>query len=143
ISEIAQEMNFKPLQSRHPATLLAVVSAALLAMQKGGTGGLALWPLFGTANQLMGALSLLVISVWLAKQGKPTIYTVLPMLFMFAVSGWALVGNLLGYVTRGQWHLAIIGGLILGLELFMVREVVVHMSGYRHAPPGSGGVAEA
>ncbi len=137
ITEIAQEFDFKPLQGRHPATLLAVGSAAILAMQKGGTGGLVLWPLFGTANQLMGALSLLVISVWLAKQGKPTRYTVLPMLFMFAVSGWALVGNLVSYVTSGQWHLVIIGGLILGLELVMIREVATHMAGRSDAPPGA------
>lgn len=143
IAEIAQEMNFAPLQSRHPATLLAVGSAAILAMQKGGTGGLALWPLFGTANQLMGALSLLVISVWLAKQGKPVVYTGLPMLFMFAVSGWALVGNLVSYAVGGQWHLVAIGALIFGLELFMIREVVAHMSARRGVPPAAHGAADA
>ena len=58
------------------------------------------------------------------------------MLFMFAVSGWALVGNLIGYVVGGQWHLVVIGGVIFGLELFMIREVAAHMS--RHSDPPTG-----
>ncbi|MDA1192924.1 MAG: carbon starvation protein A, partial [Candidatus Poribacteria bacterium] len=110
ITEIATDLNIKPLQGRYAATALAVGSAAILSFQKGGTGGMSLWPLFGTANQLMGALALLVISVWLAKQRRPTLYTLVPMVFMMAMSGWALVAGLMGYFANAQWHLVIIGG---------------------------------
>lgn len=42
----------------------------------------ALWPIFGTANQLLAALSLIAVSVWLSVRGKPNWFTVLPAVFM-------------------------------------------------------------
>jgi carbon starvation protein len=42
----------------------------------------ALWPIFGTANQLLAALSLIAVSVWLSVRGKPSWFTVLPAVFM-------------------------------------------------------------
>ncbi|MGQ0505129.1 MAG: carbon starvation CstA family protein, partial [Myxococcaceae bacterium] len=49
------------------------------------------WTLFGTSNQLLAALSLMGVSVWLKKQGKRYWYTFLPMLFVSAVTLTALV----------------------------------------------------
>ncbi len=135
VTEIAEDLNVKPLQTRHGATIFAVGSAALLAFQNGGTGGMALWPLFGTANQLIGALALLVITVWLTKQSKRTLYTALPMAFMLAVSGWALIGNLYQHTGEAKWHLVIIGGLILALELWMIGEIARYMSRYKRPDP--------
>jgi carbon starvation protein len=52
-----------------------------------GTGGWRMfWTLFGTSNQLLAALSLLGISVWLKKLGKRYWYTLYPMLFVAAVT---------------------------------------------------------
>ena len=135
VTEIAEDLKIKPLQTRHGATIFAVGSAALLSFQNGGAGGMTLWPLFGTANQLIGALALLVITVWLAKQSKRTLYTALPMAFMLAVSGWALIGNLYLHVGKGEWHLVVIGGLIFALELWMIGEIVRYMSRYKQPDP--------
>ena len=44
------------------------------------------WTLFGTSNQLLAALSLLAISVWLKKLGKPFWFTAIPMVLVFAVT---------------------------------------------------------
>jgi carbon starvation protein len=49
------------------------------------------WKLFGTSNQLLAGLSLLAITVWLKKQGRPIWYTVVPMVFVLAVTATALV----------------------------------------------------
>jgi hypothetical protein len=38
-----------------------------------------LWQLFGASNQLLAALSLLVVSLYLRSLGRPTLYTLLPM----------------------------------------------------------------
>ncbi|MGK7395232.1 MAG: carbon starvation CstA family protein [Candidatus Cyclobacteriaceae bacterium M3_2C_046] len=51
----------------------------------------AVWPLFGATNQLLAALALLVVFVWLKKQGKKTVFIVLPMLFMLVMTIWALI----------------------------------------------------
>lgn len=50
-----------------------------------------IWPIFGSANQLLAGLSLLAVSAWLAKSGKKNFMTVIPMVFMFAVTLTALV----------------------------------------------------
>ena len=52
------------------ATLLAVGSCLLLAFGAGGadgSGGLQIWPLFGTTNQLLAGLTLMVITVMLVR----------------------------------------------------------------------------
>ena len=50
----------------------------------------ALWPLFGAANQLLASLTLLAITVWLAKSGKDNGFLKYPMYFMFCVTLTAL-----------------------------------------------------
>ncbi|MCA3016983.1 MAG: carbon starvation protein A [Myxococcaceae bacterium] len=44
------------------------------------------WTLFGTSNQLLAALSLMGVSVWLKRQGRRYWYTLAPMLFVTAVT---------------------------------------------------------
>jgi carbon starvation protein len=132
ITELSASYRSRIFASRHRATALAVVTAALLALsQGGGRGGLILWPLFGTANQLLAALSLLVLSVYLLKKRIRALYTLIPMVFMIAVTGWAMVINLQEFVLGGDWHLAIIGGLILLLEIWMIVEAVSAYSAFR------------
>src|SRR5256712_5743521 len=50
-----------------------------------------LWQLFGGANQLMAALSLLLVTVWLASVGKNWLYAGLPMIFMYVTTMASLV----------------------------------------------------
>jgi carbon starvation protein len=49
------------------------------------------WTLFGTSNQLLAALSLMGVSVWLKQQGKRHWYTVAPMVFVSGVTLTSLV----------------------------------------------------
>src|SRR3990167_3798242 len=56
-----------PLRNQHLASLISVALAILLVLT--GTW-IYLWQLFGGANQLMAALSLLLVTVWLVSQGK-------------------------------------------------------------------------
>jgi len=48
------------------------------------------WTLFGTSNQLLAALTLLAITFWLARTGRPYWFTLAPMLFMLTITLWAL-----------------------------------------------------
>ena len=48
------------------------------------------WTLFGTSNQLLAALTLLAITVWLRALKKPYWFTLLPMLFVMTITVWSL-----------------------------------------------------
>jgi carbon starvation protein len=64
------------------------------------------WTLFGTSNQLLAALTLLGITVWLYRSGRRYWYTLLPMVFVGAITLWALgIQVLVGVrdAVRGVW----------------------------------------
>ncbi|MEQ8770688.1 MAG: carbon starvation protein A [Phycisphaerales bacterium] len=95
-----------------------------------GTGGLILWPVFGATNQLLGGLALLVLTVWLVRRGRPPWVTALPMVFMLAMTGWAIVElarSFMGPVDGrgGRPGLLVILLLMLGLEVWIVAEAAV------------------
>jgi carbon starvation protein len=131
ISEIAVTCKIPALGKKHPATLIAVVTALLLAFaggDGGGKGALALWPLFGSVNQLLGGLALLVITVWLAKKKIPIIFTAIPMVFMIVMTAWAMKINLMSFYADQKWLLFTIGGIITVLQTWMIIEGIVVLS---------------
>jgi carbon starvation protein len=72
-----------------------------------------LWNLFGAANQLLAALSLITVSIWLLKKGKKYLFTLVPGLFMLATTIVALVVILVNeYIPKGNWMLST-GDIIL------------------------------
>jgi carbon starvation protein len=126
VTEIAISCKIPALGKKHPATFIAVITALLLAFSSGGgKGALALWPLFGAVNQLLGGLALLVITVWLAKKKIPAFYTAIPMVLMIAMTGWAMKINLVGFYAQDEWLLFSIGALITLLQIWMVVEGVI------------------
>lgn len=63
-------------------TLVVILSILLLASGEFNT----LWPIFGSANQLLAALALLTIAVWLIKKRINALFVTIPMFFMFTVT---------------------------------------------------------
>ena len=123
VGEFARAWKIKPLEKVHPATLVAVLTAAALALaQGGGKGGLILWPLFGASNQLLAALGLLVITIYLYQRKKRTVFTAVPMVFMLLITLWATIANLDDFIRGGKWHLVVINTLIMALSAGLVIE---------------------
>jgi len=124
VSELAMACKAPFLAKRHPATIIAVGTALLLAFSSGveGKGALLLWPLFGAMNQLLAGLAFLVITVWLARNNKPIIYTLIPMIFMISVTGWAMNYNLKTFFAAENWLLFGIGVTVVVLEIWMIIE---------------------
>lgn len=52
---------------------------------------MAFWTLFGTSNQLLAALSLVGITVWLKRAGRRSWFVFLPMMFVLTITVWALL----------------------------------------------------
>jgi carbon starvation protein len=123
ISELAENYGLRPLTNRYLAGALGIAAALLLAItQAGGKGGLMLWPLFGTTNQLVASVTLLVASLWLRELGRPIVYTLVPMLFVGGATVIAMVGEVQSYFANfsEQWLLAGMGSLILALDLWVM-----------------------
>lgn len=70
------------------ATLGSVGVAGYLAFSG---GGMTIWPVFGASNQLLAALTLLAVTLYLIRCRSKALVTLLPMLFMLLISSWALV----------------------------------------------------
>ena len=80
----------------------------------------ALWPIFGTANQLLAALSLLAVSAWLLLRKKRTAVTLVPAVFMFLTTLASLLILLMGYIRRRNFVL-----ITADLTLFLLSIGVI------------------
>ncbi len=127
VGELATACNLPRLAGPTPATLIAVLTAFLLSFYNGsGKGALALWPLFGTANQLLAGLALLVITIYLMHRKVSSLYTLVPMIFMVIMTGWAMIYNLHKFYTESNLLLFFIGLCIFVLEIWMIIEAVAY-----------------
>ncbi len=71
------------LKNMHVSTVTSMVLTMLLVLT--GTW-VYLWQLFGAANQLMAALSLLIVTVWLREQKKNPAFALWPTVFMYVTT---------------------------------------------------------
>jgi carbon starvation protein len=126
IQEFGNIYNIPALTGRWLSTLVAVGACLLLAFGAGGggSGGLIIWPLFGTTNQLLAGLTLLVITVYLIKLKRPIKYTVIPLTFLLAMTVPALLIQLAGFWRSGNYFLVGLDVLILGASILVALEAL-------------------
>lgn len=94
------------------------LSVVLMLGLAWGEGWKSIWPLFGSTNQLLAALTLIVASVWLHRAGKRSWFTLAPALVMIATTIAALSYKLsTDYLPNGKTVLATTDLLFLALAL--------------------------
>jgi len=128
ISELATDLRIPHLANRWAATTFAVLTAAGLAFATGadGTGAMILWPLFGSSNQLLATLALLVITIYLKRKGGlKFVVTAVPCLIMLVITNWAMVKNEMNFLADKNWLLVTIGAGIFALALWMTVEALI------------------
>jgi carbon starvation protein len=127
VAELGVSARVRFLGNRWAATTFAVVTAGALAFATGanGAGALRLWPVFGTLNQLLAGLALLVITAWLRTRSRYYWLTLVPALFMVTLTGWALVQKAGQYLAAGNWLLFAVSAVCLLLEAWMLAETVI------------------
>jgi carbon starvation protein len=132
---IEEFFNFKNSRSRYTATLatifLPLVFTFLTFYDKEGNiipAWKAIWPVFGATNQLLAALALLVVYVWLKKTGKGAFFIQIPMILMFVMTLWAL-GQLI--LHTGFTLVGMIALLLLVLSLVLLFEAIRTINKYR------------
>ena len=123
------------MQKALPATALAVGSCLLLAFGAGsdGSGGLLIWPLFGTTNQLLAGLTLMVVTVLLARLGRPTRYTLFPLIFLLLMTVGALIMQLRTFYIAGDWFLFSLDIVVLIAAIFIVLECAATLKRLRQS----------
>ncbi len=118
------------------ATLVAVGACLLLAFGAGGasgTGGLIIWPLFGSTNQILAGMTLLVISVMLIKLGRPAAFTMVPMLLVLTMSFAAGLVTLWQFWEAGNYLLVALDVIVLATSLMVMLEAAAAIISYRRA----------
>jgi carbon starvation protein len=132
LHELGALYRITPLANRYVASLIAVILPLLLLLE--GQAG-QLWHLFGSSNQLLAGLSLTLVTVWLYRSGRPWVVTGVPMVIVLIVAGLAMAGKLSEFVDQGDYVLAVIGAIILALEVWVVLEGVAAIRKSRAGVP--------
>ena len=93
-----------------------------------------IWPLFGSANQLMAALALIAVSVWLYRRGRKSWFALVPAVFMVITTLAALVYLLINtYLPAGNIVLIAADLILLGLACGVVALSVKTVFRLRHS----------
>ena len=117
------------LMDKYVSTILTLVLAYGLCL----AGYMNIWPLFGAANQLLSALVLIALAVFLKVTGRKGWMLYVPMVFMFCVTMTALVMSVYGIVAKlmaGNFVIGVDGlQLVLALALMTLAVLVVKHCG--------------
>lgn len=133
-------------KNQHVASIVSMVLAIGLVLT--GTW-VYLWQLFGASNQLMAALSLLIVTVWLASVGRNPAYAGLPMVFMYVttmaaslVTAYnlfetiATAEGVAGVAAGGAWAMIVVALLLVVAALVIAFDGYRAYFRYRRAPIG-------
>lgn len=104
-------------QNRFLSTTVVVILSSLFLLSGEFT---TLWPIFGSANQLLAALALLAISVWMIKSGKKAGFILIPMFFMYVVTLSSLFVLAFQNFEKGIYSISIIAGLLFALAIVLL-----------------------
>lgn len=132
VEEICRSLRLGFLANRYFASAVAVAGISFFALVPAGK---TLWTLFGTTNQLLAGLTLLIVSVFLHKLGRPVVYTLVPMVLMLVTSMTAMGLSLPRFWAQQQWPLLGVSVVVLLMALWLVVEALLAFA------QGRGGVA--
>lgn len=129
LGELGNSYKINILKNRYVGSALAVIPALLLAIiveapgRGPGSGGFLLWPLFGATNQLVAGLTLLIITIYLRRTGKPVIYTFIPMVFLILITTASMVLNFGTF--HNNYLLLILSAITLAFAGWLILEAIL------------------
>jgi carbon starvation protein len=94
------------------------------------------WTLFGASNQLLAALTLLAITVWLHQRRQHVAFTLIPMLFVLVTTLYALVKlTIANFTTASTDAVAMVNGItsaaLIALALYLVMRAIARVRAER------------
>jgi carbon starvation protein len=118
-------------------TLIAVGAGLALTFSQGaeGAGGLRIWPLFGTSNQLLASLTLSIVAVMLIRKRRNPLPALVPLVIVFVMAFWAAVVQLGDLYDARDWLLLAIDVVIIIAAVWVAFEAVAAMRRATQEPP--------
>lgn len=114
---------FRVLHNRWVSGIVTVLPAVYLGLTGAGE---TIWPVFGASNQLIAALALLVIAIYLTGIRAPSMYSFIPGVFMLLTTVAALVYQAYGFFCgpKPNTMLGIVCVLLVVLAAYVSVEVL-------------------
>ena len=124
LNEFGKATKLKILSNRYIATLIAIIPAILMAfwnITDPGSGvikqaGWVLWPIFGASNQMLAALTLMVLTLYYWQKKKPFLPLLIPMLVIMIVTFSALLANAVKFYG--------VNGILFILNLILITLII-------------------
>jgi len=115
------------------AMVVVLVVAVGLTFSAGGdgAGGLLIWPLFGTSNQLLASLTLSIVAVMLLRRKRNPLAALVPLVFVLSMSVYALIVQLGQFYAEQNWFLLGLDVVILVASAWVAVEAARAMNAAR------------
>lgn len=136
VQEAAEIAGIKKGTDKFTTTCIVLAAGLGLAFGAGanGSGGMIIWPLFGTTNQLMAALTLSILAVILVRVKRPVVVPILiPMVFIFIMTIYALFVQMGSFWRSENWLLLVMDVVILIAAIWVIFEAFIAIN---HARQG-------
>ena len=124
ITELGSATNIAPLKNKIGATLLGVIPAYLLTLN--GTGW-KLWPVFGASNQMLAALTFMVLCLYFWKKGRNILPLIIPMLFIMVITIISLFIKTKEFFITQNYLLLSINMVLIILISWMILEGILQI----------------
>jgi carbon starvation protein len=133
IQEIGEIARIRPLTRNVTlTTTIGVLIPLGLALypggERGGEQGFVfgyLWRLFGTTNQLTAGLALTVVAIWVFTRNRNPIVQIVPLVFLLAMTTYALFLQLGQFYSEGSWLLLVVDAIIFVLSVWLIVEAII------------------
>ena len=132
ITELAIVLRFKFLTNRYVATIAAILPAILLVFvnvslpssTEAKQVAWVLWPIFGASNQMLAALTLMVLTLYFWQKNKPVLALLIPMILIMLVTIVTLCVKAMEFYSQNT-ILFVINLFMIGLVMWMIVEGII------------------
>ncbi len=132
ITELGIVLRFKLLTNRYVATIAAILPAILLVFlnvslpnsTEAKQVAWVLWPIFGASNQMLAALTLMVLTLYFWQKNKPVLALLIPMILVMLVTIVTLCLKAMEFYNQNT-TLFVIDLFLIGLVLWMIVEGII------------------
>ena len=135
VQEIGQVVGIKLGTAVATVIVLAVCLGLAFSAGADGSGGMIIWPLFGTTNQILAGLTLSILAVMLMRKRRPVLPIMIPLLFVLVVSVYAALIQLGTFYRDGNWLLLILDAIIVVAAIWVIVESAIALNRARTGAP--------